>query len=57
LPKNVDAIVAAVSHCQYLTTPLPVLTSLLKPGGVFVDVKSAYDPLAIANAGYVLWRL
>jgi UDP-N-acetyl-D-galactosamine dehydrogenase len=33
------------------------LTSLLKPGGVFVDVKSAYDPLAIANAGYVLWRL
>ena len=57
LPKNVDAIVAAVSHCQYLTTPLSVLTSLLKPGGVFVDVKSAYDPLAIANAGYVLWRL
>lgn len=57
LPINVDAIVAAVSHCQYLDSPLSKLTSLLKPGGVFVDVKSVYDPLAIASAGYVLWRL
>ena len=52
-----DAIVAAVSHTAYLEKPLAELTAKLKPGGVFTDVKSAYDPAAVQAAGYQLWRL
>jgi UDP-N-acetyl-D-galactosamine dehydrogenase len=54
---QVDAIVAAVAHNEYLTQPLADLTAKLKAGGVFIDVKSAYDPAAVQAAGYVLWRL
>ena len=52
-----DAIVAAVSHREYLAMPQAELLAKLKPGGLFVDVKSAYDPAAIKSAGYNLWRL
>ncbi len=52
-----DAIVAAVSHKDFLSTPLPALLAKVMPGGIFVDVKSAYDPAAIMAAGYKLWRL
>lgn len=52
-----DAIIAAVSHRDYSSMPLGNLLAKLKPGGVFVDVKSAHDPAAIAAGGYKLWRL
>jgi UDP-N-acetyl-D-galactosamine dehydrogenase len=52
-----DAMVAAVSHKEYLALPQAELLSKLKHGGVFVDVKSAYEPLAIRAAGFRLWRL
>jgi UDP-N-acetyl-D-glucosamine/UDP-N-acetyl-D-galactosamine dehydrogenase len=52
-----DAIVAAVSHKEYLDIPLNNILSKLKPNGVFMDVKSAYDSTAIQEAGYKLWRL
>lgn len=52
-----DAIIAAVSHKEYLALPQTELLSKLKYGGVFVDVKSAYDALAISAAGFKLWRL
>ena len=52
-----DAIVAAVSHNEYLAMPQAALLAKLKPGGLFVDVKSAYDPVAIKAAEYRLWRL
>jgi len=52
-----DAIVAAVSHNEYLSMPQTGLLEKLKPGGVFVDVKSAHDAAAIKAAGYELWRL
>jgi UDP-N-acetyl-D-galactosamine dehydrogenase len=52
-----DAIVAAVSHDTYLTMPQSELLTKLKPGGVFVDIKSAYDAKTIAAAGCELWRL
>ena len=54
---QVDAIVAAVAHNEYLAQPLADLTARLKSGGVFIDVKSAYDPAAVKAAGYTLWRL
>jgi UDP-N-acetyl-D-galactosamine dehydrogenase len=52
-----DAMVAAVSHKEYLALPQTELFSKLKQGGIFVDVKSAYEPLAIRAAGFRLWRL
>jgi UDP-N-acetyl-D-glucosamine/UDP-N-acetyl-D-galactosamine dehydrogenase len=51
------AIVAAVSHKEYLDMGLAELTSKLAPKGVFVDVKSTFDRGALANHGYVNWRL
>lgn len=56
LPKVADAIVAAVAHREYLGMPLSDVLGRLKPGGLFVDVKSAYDQAAVRAAGYVLWR-
>jgi len=52
-----DAIIAAVSHKEYLNTPQADLLTKLKTGGVFVDVKSSYNASAIESAGYQLWRL
>ena len=57
LPKNASAVVAAVSHRQYQEMPLTDMLALLKPNGVFTDVKSAYDATAIQQAGHVVWRL
>lgn len=52
-----DAIVAAVSHNEYMAMPLDDLMGKLKAGGVFIDVKSAYQSQAITGRGYRLWRL
>lgn len=52
-----EAIVAAVSHREYLAMPKAELLAKLTPGGVFVDVKSAYDGAAIEASGFKLWRL
>jgi UDP-N-acetyl-D-galactosamine dehydrogenase len=51
------AVVAAVSHREYLEMGVPGLGSKLMPGGVFVDVKSCYDEAQLASAGYSTWRL
>jgi UDP-N-acetyl-D-galactosamine dehydrogenase len=57
LPADAAAIVAAVPHKTYLAMSLPELLSRLKPGGVFVDVKSVFDRIAIRDAGFRMWRL
>ena len=57
LPKNSDAIVAAVSHSEFLNQPISNLLSLLKPRGLFADIKSAYPPEIIRASGICLWRL
>ncbi len=57
LPREADAIVAAVAHRDYLELPQDALKALLKRGGVFVDVKSAHNPARLEEAGYALWRL
>jgi UDP-N-acetyl-D-glucosamine/UDP-N-acetyl-D-galactosamine dehydrogenase len=57
LPVEADAIVAAVPHRSYLAMPLRELLSRLKRGGVFIDVKSAFDRIAISEAGFRMWRL
>lgn len=57
LPGNADAIMAAVSHTEYISKPVAQLLSKLKQGGVFIDIKSAYPQEVIEAAGYKLWRL
>ena len=52
-----DAIVAAVAHREYVEMPLERLLTKLAPGGVFADVKSSYDPAALAAKGARVWRL
>jgi len=56
LPKSA-AIIAAVAHRPYKEMGLATLLGKLVPGGVFADVKSAYDPARVREAGHTLWRL
>jgi UDP-N-acetyl-D-galactosamine dehydrogenase len=56
LPKAA-ALVAAVSHREYLEMGVAGLAGKLADGGVFVDVKSSYEPAALAAAGIRSWRL
>lgn len=57
LPKDADAVVAAVMHREYLEKPLNELLCLIKKGGAFIDIKSAFDQEKVRAAGYSLWRL
>ena len=57
LPNNADAVVAAVSHTEYTSQSVTQLLAKLKPGGVFIDIKSNYRPELVEAAGYKLWRL
>jgi UDP-N-acetyl-D-glucosamine/UDP-N-acetyl-D-galactosamine dehydrogenase len=52
-----QAVVATVSHREYVDMGLRQVTSKLVPKGVFVDVKSSFDPEDIAALGYTCWRL
>ncbi len=56
LPQAV-AIVAAVPHAEYAAMGVDGLVRKLVPGGVFADVKSAYDPAALQATGARTWRL
>ncbi|MDR1647512.1 MAG: nucleotide sugar dehydrogenase [Zoogloeaceae bacterium] len=56
LPRA-DALVAAVSHRVFLEWPISMFSQKLIPGGCFIDVKAAFDPKALASAGYSVWRL
>ena len=57
LPRNVDVMVAAVPHAEYLAQSEIILLDKLKSGGVFIDIKSSYSPEAIKSIGASLWRL
>jgi UDP-N-acetyl-D-galactosamine dehydrogenase len=56
LPKA-DAIVAAVSHREFMAMPVNELTSKLLPSGVFIDVKAAFDAASLEATGARVWRL
>lgn len=56
IPKC-TAIIAAVSHKDYIAQGIELVAQKLVPGGVFTDVKSVYDRDAVAKRGYKLWRL
>jgi UDP-N-acetyl-D-glucosamine/UDP-N-acetyl-D-galactosamine dehydrogenase len=56
LPKA-DAIVAAVSHREFMDLGVEALQSKLVKGGAFIDVKAAFPQDALRTAGFRLWRL
>jgi UDP-N-acetyl-D-galactosamine dehydrogenase len=56
LPRA-EAIVAAVSHRQFLARPLNEYLSKMTQNGCFIDVKSLYDQTALRDAGISVWRL
>lgn len=44
---NLDALILAVTHEDYLKLPRQQLLGSLRSGGVFIDVKSIFDPATI----------
>ena len=56
LPKA-HAVVAAVAHKAYVERGVSAVAATLVVGGVFIDVKSAYDATALRAAGLQVWRL
>jgi UDP-N-acetyl-D-galactosamine dehydrogenase len=54
---NVDAIVAAVPHEQFVSLKPEELLGKFSGPGVFVDVKSAFDANVFSAAGHAFWRL
>ncbi|MGJ7915200.1 nucleotide sugar dehydrogenase [Massilia sp. LXY-6] len=56
LPKA-DALVMAVPHKEVLARSLLDFQAKLNDSGCFIDVKSQFDPKAISEAGYCVWRL
>ena len=55
LLKSTFLIITLISLVFIL--PLNQLLSKLKPGGVFVDVKSIYSADEITSKGFRVWRL
>jgi len=56
LPRA-DAIVGAVAHAQFRALAVEDLARKVTRGGVFVDVKAAFDQVALRDAGLHVWRL
>jgi UDP-N-acetyl-D-galactosamine dehydrogenase len=56
LPKA-DAMIVAVPHQEVLAHSLIDFEAKLNEGGCFIDVKSQFDPKAIKEAGFCVWRL
>jgi UDP-N-acetyl-D-glucosamine/UDP-N-acetyl-D-galactosamine dehydrogenase len=52
-----DAIVAAVSHREFMALPTAEVLAKLVPTGVLIDVKAAFDASAYQAAGIRVWRL
>ncbi|WP_137172572.1 nucleotide sugar dehydrogenase [Massilia sp. HP4] len=56
LPKA-DAVIVAVPHKEVLALSLVDFQAKLNDNGCFIDVKSQFDPKALLEAGYCVWRL
>ena len=55
--NDLDALILAVSHQQYVGEPLSFLVDRIKPGGVLVDVKSALNPADLPAGRVSYWCL
>jgi UDP-N-acetyl-D-galactosamine dehydrogenase len=56
LPRA-EAIIAAVSHREFIARPMTEYLSKVVENGCFIDVKSQYDQTALRKAGLSVWRL
>jgi UDP-N-acetyl-D-glucosamine/UDP-N-acetyl-D-galactosamine dehydrogenase len=56
LPRA-DAIVAAVSHREFVELGVDEMARKLVKGGAFIDVKAVFDRSALDAAGLRVWRL
>ena len=56
LPRA-DALIAAVSHREFLARPLADFQEKIVSNGCFIDVKSHFDQTALRAAGLNVWRL
>ena len=56
LPRA-SALVVAVAHREFVTTPLADFTAKIVDGGCFIDVKCQFDLAALRQAGLTVWRL
>jgi UDP-N-acetyl-D-galactosamine dehydrogenase len=54
--ENLDGLIFAVAHREYLAMGAAALLAMLRPGGVLVDVRSALDRNEIPDS-YVYWSL
>jgi UDP-N-acetyl-D-galactosamine dehydrogenase len=54
--KNLDGLIVAVSHKEYLQLGQAKLMGMLRDNGCFIDVKSAFAPSAIER-GIQYWSL
>lgn len=54
--RNLDAVIFAVSHRFYCELPLKDVLKIIRPGGVFMDIKSVFDP-AIMSQYIHYWSL
>ena len=56
LPRA-DAIVAAVSHHQFMSLSTEDLEKKLIKGGCFIEVRACFDTTGLEKAGIRVWRL
>jgi UDP-N-acetyl-D-galactosamine dehydrogenase len=54
--KDLDCVIVAVAHRQFLSEGPERIVELVKPGGVLVDVKSAIAPSSVPP-GILYWSL
>ena len=55
--QDLDALILAVAHRQYLDLGADALARRVRPGGVLVDVKSALDPKTLPPGRVGYWSL
>ena len=56
LPRA-EAVVAAVSHREFLSLPAARIREKLTENGCFIDVKASFDDQALVQEGIRVWRL
>ena len=58
--KNMDAVVVAVAHKQFLSLDKKMISSFFNPAHqkkVFSDIKGIYDRKEYLTDDYIYWRL
>lgn len=54
--NNLDAIILAVAHKDYLSNPKKIFLEKIKDKGVIIDIKEALNPRDFADSHIKFWR-